>query len=436
MESQPPRSLMDAQPLPFETLVTHAGTLAAPTDGSAIASPPRQGRLSEPAAGPLHAGRASWSSISSMGTAGPLVTSPFAAGVSTTSPPAARSSDSWSSLPAQPAQRRVSSPADYPAVFRTHEQSWPLTPEGAGVRPEAGGPGGSASNINIAAAYPPVAASDGSGTTAGTAGVGGSGGGGDSSSPDTAPRDASISNIDQARGSGVPLQLPTQPAPPTLPAHYQSAAAPADQRGWSSWLNPAAWLRPAPPSVTTATGSVSSQQPRRSPPPPLSAAAAAAGPPRVLWNPRTPPRPTRTVFSPFATLLVLAYLAAAGYYFYVRVAFSLDMGRQTWYGALILAIELLGLTSVLPYALLLPVATLPSGSRGLPVDDGRALLPPEKRFRVHILVPCYKVRHTTTQDSSCSRHDCGNDSCNDSVNHRVFLLPGFEVLLQAVAPVR
>lgn len=52
----------------------------------------------------------------------------------------------------------------------------------------------------------------------------------------------------------------------------------------------------------------------------------------------------------------------------------------------------MGLTSVLPYGMLLPFATLSSGSKGLPIDDGKVILPPEKRFRVHILVPCYKVR--------------------------------------------
>jgi hypothetical protein len=58
---------------------------------------------------------------------------------------------------------------------------------------------------------------------------------------------------------------------------------------------------------------------------------------------------------------------------------------------LVLVIELIGLTAVVPYGMLLPFHTLSSGSKGLPVDDGRVILPPEKRFRVHILVPCYKV---------------------------------------------
>ena len=62
------------------------------------------------------------------------------------------------------------------------------------------------------------------------------------------------------------------------------------------------------------------------------------------------------------------------------------------YGVLVLIVELIGFTAVLPYGLLLPFYTASSGSRGLPLDDGRVVLPADKRFRVHILVPCYKVR--------------------------------------------
>lgn len=54
--------------------------------------------------------------------------------------------------------------------------------------------------------------------------------------------------------------------------------------------------------------------------------------------------------------------------------------------------EIFGLTAVVPYGALLWLYTAPSDSRGLPVDDGKVVLPPEKRFNVHILVPCYKVR--------------------------------------------
>jgi hypothetical protein len=64
-------------------------------------------------------------------------------------------------------------------------------------------------------------------------------------------------------------------------------------------------------------------------------------------------------------------------------------------------VEFIGLTSVLPYGLMLPFFTSSSGSRGLPIDDGRVVLPADKRFRVHILVPCYKVRGSMT--ASCCK---------------------------------
>jgi hypothetical protein len=66
-------------------------------------------------------------------------------------------------------------------------------------------------------------------------------------------------------------------------------------------------------------------------------------------------------------------------------------------------VEFIGLTSVLPYGLMLPFFTSSSGSRGLPIDDGRVVLPADKRFRVHILVPCYKVSVPPVQ--SCLQ-DC------------------------------
>jgi hypothetical protein len=71
------------------------------------------------------------------------------------------------------------------------------------------------------------------------------------------------------------------------------------------------------------------------------------------------------------------------------------------YAVLVLVVEFIGLSAVVPYGLLLPLYTASSGSRGLPLDDGRVVLPPGKRFRVHILVPCYKVRAR-----ACSRCAC------------------------------
>jgi cellulose synthase/poly-beta-1,6-N-acetylglucosamine synthase-like glycosyltransferase len=89
-------------------------------------------------------------------------------------------------------------------------------------------------------------------------------------------------------------------------------------------------------------------------------------------------------------LLVLMFLAATGFYLYVRGTVSLQMGKQTPYGAFVFAVELMGLAAVLPYAAMLVVYTAPTGSMGLPADDGRVILPPEKRFHVRVLIPCYK----------------------------------------------
>lgn len=95
------------------------------------------------------------------------------------------------------------------------------------------------------------------------------------------------------------------------------------------------------------------------------------------------------------------------------------------YGVLILVVELIGLTSVIPYGMLLPFQTLSSGSKGLPIDDGKVILPPEKRFRVHILVPCYKVRLT---------NEGGPDTAGQLKMHlHLHLLPS-SLLLQPLLP--
>jgi hypothetical protein len=58
------------------------------------------------------------------------------------------------------------------------------------------------------------------------------------------------------------------------------------------------------------------------------------------------------------------------------------------YSILILTVEIMGITAVLPYALLQVDSTRPAGSGGLPPDDGISC--GEKVFCVNVLVPCYK----------------------------------------------
>jgi hypothetical protein len=41
-------------------------------------------------------------------------------------------------------------------------------------------------------------------------------------------------------------------------------------------------------------------------------------------------QPLKTVWSPVAVLLLLAYLGAAGYYLFVRVVTAWDLGNQAW----------------------------------------------------------------------------------------------------------
>lgn len=71
------------------------------------------------------------------------------------------------------------------------------------------------------------------------------------------------------------------------------------------------------------------KQPPAARPHPLQAAADKMSQ-RVVWNPRKPPNPFKRTFSPLAALIVVLFLASAGYYFYVRIAYSLDMGPQKW----------------------------------------------------------------------------------------------------------
>jgi hypothetical protein len=176
------------------------------------------------------------------------------------------------------------------------------------------------------------------------------------------------------------------PPPAPAPAYYPHVAASA---AMATVQPPQPPYNPMQPYRTSGGG----------PPPPVAATAspfaqaaqALAGKQRLVWQPRTPPRPLERRLSWGGLLLLLMFLAATSYYLYVRGTVSLQMGKQTPYGAFVFAVELMGLASVLPYALMLVVYTAPTPqSRGLPADDGRVILPAEKRFHVRVLVPCYK----------------------------------------------
>lgn len=63
------------------------------------------------------------------------------------------------------------------------------------------------------------------------------------------------------------------------------------------------------------------------------------------------------------------------------------------YSVCICVCEIVGCTAVIPYCLMLLRRCHYCGTgSGLPADDGHFKLPPEKRFKIRVLIPCYKVR--------------------------------------------
>uniref|UniRef100_A0A383V9F4 Glycosyltransferase 2-like domain-containing protein n=1 Tax=Tetradesmus obliquus TaxID=3088 RepID=A0A383V9F4_TETOB len=137
------------------------------------------------------------------------------------------------------------------------------------------------------------------------------------------------------------------------------------------------------PLGTSASGRISSSSGSSIAPLPTAPPAADCKH-AVSWGSR---KPLRKDASWFAVMAALLYAAATIYYLYVRIAFTLDM-KDKWYSCCVLAVEIIGITAVIPYAALNCVHTHPTGSPGLPADDG--FTEPDKKFTVRVLVPCYK----------------------------------------------
>lgn len=56
-------------------------------------------------------------------------------------------------------------------------------------------------------------------------------------------------------------------------------------------------------------------------------------------------------WSLYGCLVTFIYLCAFGFYLYVRIAKTLDLGSYVWYGAIVLAIEIAGATTTLVWCL-------------------------------------------------------------------------------------
>jgi hypothetical protein len=60
----------------------------------------------------------------------------------------------------------------------------------------------------------------------------------------------------------------------------------------------------------------------------------------------------------------------------------------------------MGCTAVVPYCLMLVRRCHYRGTgSGLPADDGHWKLPNNKRFKIRVLVPCFKVHLSSREDS-------------------------------------
>jgi hypothetical protein len=66
----------------------------------------------------------------------------------------------------------------------------------------------------------------------------------------------------------------------------------------------------------------------------------------IVWGKRTP---LRKDASWFALSVLLWYVASVAYYLYVRIAFTLDLQRGRWYSIIVLVVECIGISAVLPY---------------------------------------------------------------------------------------
>ncbi|KAK9908885.1 hypothetical protein WJX75_004221 [Coccomyxa subellipsoidea] len=97
----------------------------------------------------------------------------------------------------------------------------------------------------------------------------------------------------------------------------------------------------------------------------------------------------RTSVNWYAWLLFLFYLGAFGFYLYVRITKTLDLGKYfQWYGILLLVVECMGASTVLTYGVWLLYSPVQEDFTEDPHNPG---LPKVKlNYHVRVLVPCYK----------------------------------------------
>jgi hypothetical protein len=122
---------------------------------------------------------------------------------------------------------------------------------------------------------------------------------------------------------------------------------------------------------------------------PADVEAGGTPDPAAVAGPRPFKAYTRAVkINWFGALAFGGYLVALAFYLYVRTTKTLDLGAYTWYGGLVLAVEMLGATSVLIYGVTLVLTPAPAPPP--PVDPVTGLPVVGDAYHVRVVVPCYK----------------------------------------------
>ena len=88
------------------------------------------------------------------------------------------------------------------------------------------------------------------------------------------------------------------------------------------------------------------------------------------------------------TFAMFFYLCAFIFYLYVRIAKTLDLGGYTWYGVLVLGIEIMGASTTFLYGL--NIVARPIHEPARPDDEAPGLVLVDHPYHVRVLVPVYK----------------------------------------------
>ncbi|KAK9904260.1 hypothetical protein WJX75_007984 [Coccomyxa subellipsoidea] len=110
----------------------------------------------------------------------------------------------------------------------------------------------------------------------------------------------------------------------------------------------------------------------------------------VLEEGEWPRRPFKRgwKFNIVGMILMIIFVLALGFYLWVRITKTLDLGQYTWYGWMVLIVEMLGATSTILYGL--NIILDPVHEKLEMEADNPGITKTKCRYHVRVLVPCYK----------------------------------------------